>query len=306
MARLLFFVSALLMVLPGTVRAQGAPLLVDGVWAQICDGDDGLISAQFMIASQSMDLVEVTSIIAESITVVAEADACIAEAPVKANARGTFTLNIQPNEDYTPGDPFSLSLTFDDEFEETPPVYAVIGVPVLEEAPEIFALLIEKTWTRPTVFEPMGDMGMEDMDMPEATPEPMDDDMGDMDGMMMDMSGNHAVYGQLLNRGETTLTLVGGSTDVAEFVEIHETVIEDDIAMMTPMTGLTIPPNEVILLEPGGVHIMLINLNTDLRTGEAIPLTLFFEDPDGEVIEWEIVVPVYDAQLAELEQMEMD
>lgn len=62
--------------------------------------------------------------------------------------------------------------------------------------------------------------------------------------------------------------------------------------------GLEIPAGDIARLEPGGYHIMLLDLSEDLRPGDAVALTLVFDlldadgQPDGEAIEMLVGVPV--------------
>lgn len=284
MIRLLFLSMALLFVMP--VSAQSAPMLFDRVYATTCGDDANIMTAYFEIADQNLELTEVNSTIAEAVTIVDAADACNPDAEAITEATGTFTLNITPVAAYEAGTPFALALTFNDDDDETDPIVTIIGVPVLEDAPDISPIIAEMPWSRPTLFGDM-DMGDDDMDM----------DMGS--GMV------HAVYGTFINRGEETLTLIGGETTAAAAVEVHETVIEDDIARMRPITALEIAPGEAAMLAPAGLHIMLVDLQLNLREGDAIPLTLFFEDADGDIIEFVIAVPVYDAFMGVPELMPM-
>lgn len=71
--------------------------------------------------------------------------------------------------------------------------------------------------------------------------------------------------------------LVGAETPVAERVEIHMTVIEDDVMRMRPVDFLPLPPLGQLTLKPGGAHLMLMDMTQPLNVGETFPLTLHFE-----------------------------
>jgi copper(I)-binding protein len=88
--------------------------------------------------------------------------------------------------------------------------------------------------------------------------------------------------------------LVGASVpaEVAGTVEIHETVVMtegtgmgtpadsavDAMAMtMRPVDKIDLPAGEAVALEPGGYHIMLLDLVAPLETGTTIEVTLTFE-----------------------------
>lgn len=71
--------------------------------------------------------------------------------------------------------------------------------------------------------------------------------------------------------------LVAVSSSAAERAEVHETRMKDGVMTMTSLDGVDIPDGTRVVLEPGGVHIMLIGLTAPLKQGESIPLTLTFE-----------------------------
>lgn len=109
-----------------------------------------------------------------------------------------------------------------------------------------------------------------------------------------DGSPNGAVFGKLVNLSAEADTLVSASTDAAEVVELHETIMgEGDVMQMRPIEGgIPVEPQNFVSLQPGGIHIMLINLTQPLVAGEMFELVLNFERL-GEVI---ITVPVKDRE----------
>lgn len=85
--------------------------------------------------------------------------------------------------------------------------------------------------------------------------------------------------------------LVGVSTGVAGSVEIHETVMGDEGTMgMSRVDGLDIPAEGTLVLEPGGLHLMLLDADR-LDVGETIELTLTWETAGEQTIEVEVVDP---------------
>lgn len=123
----------------------------------------------------------------------------------------------------------------------------------------------------------------EEADDEEADDEEADMDAdGDMDGEGMGMGGVSAVYMLITNNGEEDVTLVGASTDMSGEVQIHETTVEDDVATMQELEdGLVIPAGETVTLEPGGYHVMLLDLQGNLVEGETLSITLEFEGADA-------------------------
>ncbi|MCS7235629.1 MAG: copper chaperone PCu(A)C [Armatimonadota bacterium] len=89
--------------------------------------------------------------------------------------------------------------------------------------------------------------------------------------------GNSAVYMEIHNAQAQPDRLVAAGTDVAEAVELHETRMEGGMHRMHKVEAIEIPANGRVELRPGGLHVMLIRLNTALRVGDRFPLILRFE-----------------------------
>ena len=113
--------------------------------------------------------------------------------------------------------------------------------------------------------------------------------------------------------------LIGASVDsaVADRVEIHETRMvemgddsmdEDamgdeamgdeaeggamegmgDVMQMVEVGRIELPAGETVSLEPGGLHLMLLDLPDPLELGETFDITLDFENGPDEVVEVEV------------------
>lgn len=89
--------------------------------------------------------------------------------------------------------------------------------------------------------------------------------------------GNSAVYFTIEVHGYDDV-LLSASGDVAEAVELHQTNMDDGQMHMQHMEhGIPLPNGQIVQLEPGGLHIMLIGLKQDLKVGDTFDLTLDFE-----------------------------
>jgi copper(I)-binding protein len=89
--------------------------------------------------------------------------------------------------------------------------------------------------------------------------------------------GNGAVYLRLVNTGGEADQLLGGSSPLAQAVEVHKTTTSQDVMKMKPIPSLAVPSGGQVELEPGGLHIMLVELKQPLAAGDRLPLTLRFE-----------------------------
>lgn len=90
--------------------------------------------------------------------------------------------------------------------------------------------------------------------------------------------GVSAAYMKIENKGGQSDVLIAAETDVAGLVELHETVVENNMAMMKPLAeGISLPLGSVTELRPGGLHVMLMDMKRELKVGESITLTLIFK-----------------------------
>ena len=72
--------------------------------------------------------------------------------------------------------------------------------------------------------------------------------------------------------------LLAATSPVANVVELHEMVMDQDVMKMRQIPGLDLVPGRVLELKPGGYHVMLIDLKGQLKGGDLVPITLTFED----------------------------
>jgi len=88
-----------------------------------------------------------------------------------------------------------------------------------------------------------------------------------------------ATYGRITNNGDTDVTLVAASVPFDATVEIHETIMGDDGAMQMQEVpeGFVVPAGGSFTLEPGGPHIMLIDIDPADVMG-TIDVTMMFDD----------------------------
>jgi periplasmic copper chaperone A len=94
---------------------------------------------------------------------------------------------------------------------------------------------------------------------------------------------NSAVYFRIDNPTNREDTLLGASSAAAEQVEIHLSMMGADETMaMHPQESVPIPGRSQVTFEPGGLHVMLVDLQRDLLEGDQIDLILQFQEA-GEV-----------------------
>ena len=85
-------------------------------------------------------------------------------------------------------------------------------------------------------------------------------------------------YLNVTNGGSGADKLVGGTTDIAGRVEIHEMAINNGVMQMRPLNaGLEVKAGQTVELKPGGYHVMFLDLKRQLKQGEIVKATLQFE-----------------------------
>ena len=103
-----------------------------------------------------------------------------------------------------------------------------------------------------------------------------------------------SVFGSLKNTGDQPVTLETiDASGVAGVAELHETVMNDQTGsteMKRVEGGFEIAPGETKTLEPGGDHMMLMELQCAVKSGTDLTLELGFDNDRTQ----EITVPVRD------------
>ena len=96
-------------------------------------------------------------------------------------------------------------------------------------------------------------------------------------------------YLKITNTGTTPDRLLGGSTDIAKGLEVHEMSMDGGVMKMRQLKdGLTIAPGVTVELKPGSYHIMLVNLTRPLAKGERIKASLNFEKAGKADVEFAV------------------
>ncbi len=88
-----------------------------------------------------------------------------------------------------------------------------------------------------------------------------------------------AVYIEFRNTGANDLKLTGIQTDIAERAEVHMTETDENgVSTMKPAGEISLPSGENVEFQPGGLHIMLMNLSKPLIEGDSFKIRFDFDD----------------------------
>jgi hypothetical protein len=98
-----------------------------------------------------------------------------------------------------------------------------------------------------------------------------------------------AGYLKVSNTGSTPDRLVGGTSEAAGRVEIHEMTMTDGVMQMRPLKdGIELKPGQTVELKSGSFHLMMVGLKQQLQQGQRIKGTLIFEKAGPVDIEYQV------------------
>ncbi|ORM32479.1 copper chaperone PCu(A)C [Williamsia sp. 1135] len=103
-------------------------------------------------------------------------------------------------------------------------------------------------------------------------------------------SGMTAAFGQLANTGDSQIHLVSVSSPASGYMEIHEMATSDSggMVMREKEGGLVIPAKGSHSLDPGGDHLMFMDITAPVTAGQTVDLTLTFDDGSTKEVEAQV------------------
>lgn len=81
-------------------------------------------------------------------------------------------------------------------------------------------------------------------------------------------------------RSPGAVRLVEVHSPSAARVELHQMAMQGDRMAMRQVDQIALPANTVLALASGGYHVMLMDLQRQLKAGETVELSLVFEGKD--------------------------
>lgn len=87
-----------------------------------------------------------------------------------------------------------------------------------------------------------------------------------------------AGFGRIENRCRTPVTIVAVSSPRFAEISLHETRIDEGISRMRAVPELLVPAGGTVVLQPGGLHLMLMQPQSALQQGETIQIDFVLKD----------------------------
>jgi periplasmic copper chaperone A len=108
-----------------------------------------------------------------------------------------------------------------------------------------------------------------------------------------------AGYLTVKNTGSEDDRLLKATAVITQKVQLHDMKIENDVMKMFELpSGIAIPAGQTVELKPKSLHVMFMDLKSQVIEGEQIKGTLVFEKAGTVAVDFEVVAPSADVPKA--------
>jgi periplasmic copper chaperone A len=94
------------------------------------------------------------------------------------------------------------------------------------------------------------------------------------------------------NASDKDLQVVKAESSVANATELHNHINDNGVMRMRQVKEIALPAKGEAVLQPGGYHVMLIDMKTPLKEGDKVAITLGFSDGGSKTVEAPVVKPM--------------
>ncbi len=105
--------------------------------------------------------------------------------------------------------------------------------------------------------------------------------------------GQKVAGGFMKLTADADMTLVGGSSPVSKYLELHFMRMENGVMEMREVQEIKLPKGQTVSLEPGDLHVMFIGLKHQIKPGQKVPMTLIVKDTGGKEQKLEVEAEAY-------------
>lgn len=103
--------------------------------------------------------------------------------------------------------------------------------------------------------------------------------LGPPDAMML------AGYLRIDNPSNQPMRLRSIQSDAFGAIELHRTEVVDGVSRMREVPSLSIAPGGSVVLEPGGMHLMLMQPQRALREGDNVAISFAWDQGESQLTE---------------------
>jgi copper(I)-binding protein len=94
------------------------------------------------------------------------------------------------------------------------------------------------------------------------------------------------------NGGSKDIKVLKAANPVSKVTELHTHLNDNGVMKMRPVPAIDIKAGGEAVLKPGGLHVMMIDLQVPMKEGDVVPITLTFEDGSSKQVDAKVVRPV--------------
>jgi periplasmic copper chaperone A len=81
---------------------------------------------------------------------------------------------------------------------------------------------------------------------------------------------------------DADMKVLSATSPAAKVVELHTMSMDNGVMVMRPIKEVVLAKGKTVSLKPGGMHVMLIDLNGQIKEGDRTPVTLTVRGSDGK------------------------
>ena len=94
-----------------------------------------------------------------------------------------------------------------------------------------------------------------------------------------------AAFMVLKNNGSKDVKVLKADNLATRVSELHTHLNEGGVMKMRQVPAIEIKAGSEALLQPGGLHIMMIDLKAPMKEGDVVPITLTFDDGSSKRVD---------------------
>jgi periplasmic copper chaperone A len=87
------------------------------------------------------------------------------------------------------------------------------------------------------------------------------------------------------NAGEKDVKLLKAENPASKVTELHTHLNDKGVMRMRQVQSIDVPAKGEAVLQPGGLHVMLIDMKAPLKEGDVVPMTLTFDDGSSKKVD---------------------
>lgn len=100
-----------------------------------------------------------------------------------------------------------------------------------------------------------------------------------------------AAFMVLKNTGSADTRLVRVANPASATTELHTHLNDGGVMRMRQVADIPVKAGGEAVLQPGGLHVMMIELKSPLKAGDSVPLTLTYADGSSKVVDAPVRAP---------------